>query len=81
MASSNCIVAGLKSASEIFVLLFLAIFIASIFSALLSYFSSKGVPKNIWLFSILFIIIFTFGLLTYIVSYKRSILKYYHNEK
>lgn len=69
MSAIVIMIAGLKAASEIFVLLFLAIFIASIFSALLSYFSSKGVPKIFGYFSILVIIVFTIGLLTYIVSY------------
>lgn len=63
------IIAGLKVASEIFVLLFLAIFIASIFSALLSYFSNKGLPKILAYMVILLIIGFVFWLLTYIVSY------------
>ena len=69
MSAIVIVVAGLKAASEIFVLLFLAIFIASIFSALLSYFSNKGLPKILGYTVILVIIVFTIALLTYIVSY------------
>ncbi len=63
------VISGLKAASDIFMLLFLAIFISSIFSAVLTFFSSKGLPKFLGYMVILLIVVFVFGLFTYIVSY------------
>ena len=54
IASFIVIMAGVKMASEVVVILFLAIFISSIFSSLLKFFQKRNIPK---LLSYLFILI------------------------
>ena len=67
-ATSIIIIAGIKAASEIVIILFLAIFIASIISTLINFLEKKHIPKFI---SYLFVIggfILVSLLLSYIVN-------------
>ena len=67
-ASFVVIIAGVKIASEIVVILFLAIFISSIFSSLLKYLQKKSIPKILSYFFILLIIIGVSVILAYVVN-------------
>ena len=67
-ATSVIIIAGIKIASEIVVILFLAIFIASIFSSLLSYLKKKSLPRVVSYVIILMIFMGFTMLLVYIVN-------------
>jgi len=67
-ATSIIIIAGIKVASEVVVILFLAIFIASIFSALLRYLEKKCLPKFISYLFVLSIFLTLSLLLAYIIN-------------
>lgn len=67
-ATSVVIIAGIKIASEVVVILFLAIFIASIFSALLRFLGKKGFPKFISYLLVLSIFLSLTLLLAYIIN-------------
>lgn len=62
------IIAGIKMASQIVVILFLAIFISSIFSTLLKVFQKKHVPKIFSYFIILIIIVAISLMLIYVIN-------------
>lgn len=67
-ASSVIIIAGVKAASEIVVILFLAIFIASIFSSLLNFLKKHHIPKILsYLLSLAIFVGFTL-LMAYIIN-------------
>ncbi len=67
-ASFIVIIAGVKIASEIVVILFLAIFISSIFSSLLRFLQKKSIPKFLSYFFILLIILFIGLMLAYVIN-------------
>lgn len=67
-ASIVLIIAGIKAASEIVVILFLAIFISSIISNLINFLQSKHIPKIVaYLFATGILVLFSL-LLSYIVN-------------
>ena len=68
LATSIIIVAGIKVASGIVVMLFLSIFIASIFSALLVFLQNFKIPKIIAYFLIFMIFTVIILLLTYMIN-------------
>jgi len=68
LASSVIIIAGIKVASEIIVILFLSIFISSIFSAFITYLEKRKIPKLLsYMFAISTFVMFTL-LLSYIIN-------------
>lgn len=67
-ASFIVILAGVKAASEVLVILFLAIFISSIFSSLLEYLRKKSVPTLIGYFISISIMILISMLLAYVIN-------------
>ncbi|OCL99759.1 AI-2 transport protein TqsA [Aliarcobacter thereius] len=68
LASFIIIMAGIKMASEIVVILFLAIFISIIFSSVLNFLQKKRIPKFIS-YIILILIVLTIGfVLSYVVN-------------
>lgn len=67
-ASFTVIIAGIKMASQIVVILFLAIFISSIFSTLLNVLQKKNIPR-IFSYFIILLIVTTIGLmLAYVIN-------------
>ena len=64
-ASFVIIIAGIKAASEIVIILFLAIFISSIISTIISFLKTKNIPK----FLSYMVVIGIFLLLTLLLSY------------
>ncbi|NVJ52409.1 MAG: AI-2E family transporter [Campylobacteraceae bacterium] len=68
LATLVVIIAGLKVASEIVVILFLAIFISSIFSTLLRYLERKHIPRAISYVLVISIFVLLSLLLAYIVN-------------
>lgn len=67
-ASSIVIIAGIKAASEILIILFLAIFISSIFSSLLNFMKKKSIPIFFG-YILSFLIFIAFGLLlAYVIN-------------
>ena len=68
LATSVVILAGLKVASEIVIILFLAIFIASIISSLLNFLQKGKVPKFISYLIVLSIISIFVLLMYYIIN-------------
>ncbi|MBP7770119.1 MAG: AI-2E family transporter [Aliarcobacter sp.] len=62
------IIAGIKMASQIVVILFLAIFISSIFSTLLKVLQRKHIPRIFSYFIILLIVILLTLMLTYVIN-------------
>lgn len=68
LASFIIILAGIKIASEIVVILFLAIFIASIFSRLISFLEEKHFPKFVAYLSALLIFVIISLLLAYTIN-------------
>ena len=62
------IIAGIKMASQIVVILFLAIFISSIFSTLLKVLQKKHIPRIFSYFIILLIIVSLSLMLTYVIN-------------
>ena len=67
-ASFVVIIAGMKMASEVVVILFLAIFISSIFSTILKVLEKKNIPKIISYFLILIIVVFISFMFAYIIN-------------
>lgn len=67
-ASFIVIIAGIKMASQIVVILFLAIFISSIFSTLLKVLQKKHIPRIFSYFIILFIITSIGLMLAYVIN-------------
>lgn len=67
-ASFVVIMAGVKMASEVVVILFLAIFISSILSFLLDALNKKGIPKLFAYFLLLLIIFFLSVIFSYVVN-------------
>lgn len=67
-ASFIVIIAGIKMASQIVVILFLAIFISSIFSTLLNVFQKRRIPKIFSYFIILLIISTLSLMLIYVIN-------------
>lgn len=68
VASFVVILAGVKMSSEIVVILFLAIFISSIFSSLLKLLQKQNIPKVLSYFFILVIVIFIGFMLAYVIN-------------
>lgn len=68
LATSIIIIAGIKVASEVVIILFLAIFIASIFSSLINFLETKGFPKIISYVISLSIFLLATLLLVYIIN-------------
>lgn len=67
-ASFTVIIAGIKMASQIVVILFLAIFISSIFSTLLNVLQKRNIPR-IFSYFIILLIVTTIGLmLAYVIN-------------
>ena len=66
-ASFVVIIAGIKIASQVVVILFLAIFISSIFSTLLKVFQKRRIPKIFSYFIILLIVIIIGLMLAYVI--------------
>lgn len=67
-ASAIVIIAGIKAASEILIILFLAIFISSIFSSLLNFLKRKSIPTFIgYILSLSILVIFSL-LLAYVIN-------------
>ena len=67
-ASFVVIIAGIKIASQVVVILFLAIFISSIFSTLLKVFQKRRIPKIFSYFIILLIVIIIGLMLAYVIN-------------
>lgn len=67
-ASFIVIIAGIKMASEVVVILFLAIFISSIFSTLLNVLEKKNIPRIISYFLILLIVVFISFMFAYVIN-------------
>lgn len=67
-AASIVIIAGLKAGSEILIILFLSIFISSIFSSLLSYLRKKSIPTFIGYIISLALLIIISMLFAYIIN-------------
>ena len=67
-ASFVIILAGIKMASQVVVILFLAIFISSIFSSLLQVLQKKHIPKIFSYFIILLIVISIGLMLAYVIN-------------
>jgi AI-2 transport protein TqsA len=67
-ASFIVIIAGIKMASEVVVILFLAIFISSIFSTLLNVLAKKNIPRIISYFLILLIVVFVSFMFAYVIN-------------
>ncbi|MDY3200833.1 MAG: AI-2E family transporter [Arcobacter sp.] len=67
-ASFVVIIAGIKMSSEVVVILFLAIFISSIFSSLLKILQKKHIPKVLSYIFILFLVILVSLMLAYVVN-------------
>ncbi len=67
-ASFVVIIAGIKMASEVVVILFLAIFISSIFSTLLNVLQKRNIPKIISYFLILIIVLFVSFMFAYVIN-------------
>lgn len=68
LASFVVIVAGIKLASEVVVIIFLAVFISSIFSSLLKFFQKRKIPKLLSYFFILFLVFFISLMFTYVIN-------------
>lgn len=68
LACSVIILAGLKLSSEILIILFLAIFIASIFSSLLNFLKKKNIPKFFSYIISLGILVLISALLAYVIN-------------
>ena len=68
IASFVVIMAGVKMASEVVVILFLAIFISSILSFVLDTLKNRGVPKLFAYFLLLLILTFLFFVFSYVVN-------------
>ncbi len=67
-ATSIIIIAGVKVASEIVIILFLSIFISSIFSTLLSFLKRKGIPKLLSYFFVISIFVVITLFMAYIIN-------------
>ena len=67
-ASFVVILAGIKMANEVVVILFLAIFISSIFSSLLKVLQKKAIPKLFSYFIVLLIVILISFMFTYVIN-------------
>uniref|UniRef100_UPI004048C21C AI-2E family transporter n=1 Tax=Aliarcobacter sp. TaxID=2321116 RepID=UPI004048C21C len=67
-ASFIVIIAGVKMASQVVVILFLAIFISSIFSSLLNVLQKKHIPKIFSYFFILLIVLLIGFMLAYVIN-------------
>ena len=68
VASSVVIIAGVKMASQVIVILFLAIFISSIFSTLLKVLQKKHIPRLFSYFIILLIVSGIVVMLAYVIN-------------
>ncbi|MGB5794107.1 AI-2E family transporter [Poseidonibacter sp.] len=68
LATSIIIIAGIKVASEIVVILFLSIFMASIFSTLLKVLKKRAVPKMLAYFGVISIFVLFTILIGYIIN-------------
>lgn len=68
LASFVVIVAGIKLASEVVVIIFLAVFISSIFSSLLKFFQKRKIPKLLSYFFILILVFFISLMFTYVIN-------------
>lgn len=62
------IIAGIKMASEIVIILLLAIFISSLLSAFLDYFEKKHIPKMISYSLLIFSFVVFLSLITYLIN-------------
>jgi len=67
-ATSVIIIAGIKVASEIVIILFLSIFIASIFSTMLRFLEKRHIPKVLSYFFVLSIFLIFTLLMAYIIN-------------
>ena len=67
-ASFVVIIAGMKMASEVVVILFLAIFISSIFSSVLNLLQRKHFPKIVSYFLLLLIVLALGFMFTYVIN-------------
>lgn len=67
-ATSIIIIAGIKTAGEILVILFLAIFISSIFSSLLSFLEKKNISRFFSYIISFLILVFSILLLIYVIN-------------
>ena len=67
-ASFVVIIAGVKIASEVVVILFLAIFISSIFSSVLKVLQKRNIPKILSYFFIFLIVVLIGFMLAYVIN-------------